>query len=210
MKTINIDLKNINKKDIDFIIEEFLREKVIVYPTDTVYGIGCIASSERAINKIKIIKKRDKNKPFIFLVRSFCMAKKYAKINKKQNEYLRHLWPSKKSSGDDLLKYEENPSTAILCSRGLLAKSVDSNTSSIALRLPKNDFLSTILRRLDLPIVSTSLNLSGQKTIEDLKDLKSIFKGSKPDLVINAGKLKTKNPSSIIDIRDINNIIKLR
>ncbi len=210
MKTINIDLKNLNKKQIDFIAGEFLSGKVVVYPTDTVYGLGCIATDKKAIDKIKRIKKREKEKPFLFLVKSFCMAKKYAKISKKQDDYLRKIWPSIKSTEKILSEAENNPKTIILDSRGVLPNSIDSEMKSIALRLPKNEFLSTILKKIDLPIVSTSLNLSGEKTIEDLGDVEKVFKKTKPDLIINAGKLRLKKPSSIIDIRDINNIKKIR
>lgn len=210
MKTINIDLKKISKEEMDFIAGEFLSGKVVVYPTDTVYGLGCIATNKKAIDKIKLIKKRDKEKPFLFLVKSFCMAKKYAKINKKQDDYLRTVWPSIKASKKTLSEAQNNPKTIIFDSRGLLPSSIDSEMKSIALRLPKNDFLSTMLKKIDLPIVSTSLNLSGEKTIEDLDDVERVFKEVKPDLIINAGRLKSKKPSSIIDIRDINNIKKIR
>jgi len=210
MKRLKIDLDNIKKEDINLIVEAFKAGQVIVYPTDTVYGLGCIATDEKAIEKIKKIKKREDRKPFIFLVKSFCMTKKYAKVTSKQDKFLRTIWPSRTSSEKIIMEAELSPKTVILQSNGLLPNEISSVDKSIALRLPKNDFLSTILKKVDLPLVSTSLNLNGEKPIESLENIDKYFKMLKPDLIIDVGVLKKKKPSQIIDIRDIENIKKIR
>lgn len=210
MKRLKIDLDNIKKENIDLIVKAFLAGQVIVYPTDTVYGLGCIATSKKAIGKIKKIKNRDNKKPFLFLVKSFCMTKKYAKVSKKQDIFLRTVWPSRTSSKKVIKEAELSPKTIVFQSSGLLPNEIETSDKSIALRLPKNDFLSTILKKIDLPLVSTSLNMSGEKPINDLGNVEKYFKTLKPDLIIDAGILKKKKPSQLIDIRDIENIKKIR
>ena len=211
MKKIKVDLDNISKKEIEEISKYFLEGKVLVYPTDTVYGLGCIATDVKAIKKIEKIKKRTEQKSYILLTKSFCMTKKYAKISKEQDEYLRSVWVARTNSPEINKKNSENPTTLILNAKtGFLPDSVLKD-SSLALRLPKNDFLSKILVKVDLPIVSTSLNISGQKPLSSLDDIERYFKKTElPDIVIDAGKISKTKTSKIIDIRDIKNIKKIR
>ncbi len=75
--------------------------------------------------------------------------------------------------------------------------------------LPKSNFLIKILIGVKVPIVSTSLNISGKRILGRIDDLDNYFKKIKPDLVIDAGQLKAK-PSRLVDLRDINNIKILR
>ncbi|PLX21019.1 threonylcarbamoyl-AMP synthase [Candidatus Parcubacteria bacterium] len=210
MKTIKIDLNNIKEEDIKLITNSFLSGEVVVYPTDTVYGLGCIATDEKAIKKIYEIKKRKEDLPFIILVKSFCMSKKYAKISKKQDEYLRTVWPSRTSPDPVLLESFKNPKTIILDSFGLLPKKAVAKDNSVAFRLPNNDFLSKILKKVDIPIVSTSLNLSKKKPLEDISKINEYFKDKKPDLVVDAGPVQLKTVSQIYDARSIDKVIRLR
>jgi len=83
------------------------------------------------------------------------------------------------------------------------------NSSNLAIRLPKNDLLITILKKVNVPIVSTSLNISREKSINNLDNLEKYFKQEKPDLAVDAGKIINR-PSKIINITDINNIKILR
>lgn len=195
MKVIKINFKNPEAEDIDLIVDSFKKGKTIVYPTDTIYGIGCIATNKKAIKKIYQIKKRDEKKPLLLLVKSWCMLKKYLFVSKKQDDYLRKVWPGKVS--------------AILKKRDLLPDQISQGLETLAVRLPKNDFLIKIIKNIGEPIVSTSLNLSNKKNLENVKDIEKYFKDIKPDLVIDAGEIKGK-ASKIIDITDIKNIKILR
>lgn len=211
MKRIKIDLDNISKKEIEEISQYFLDGKVVVYPTDTVYGLGCVAIDMKAIKKIEKIKNRTEQKSYILLTKSFCMTKKYAKISKEQDKYLRSVWVARTNSPKINKKNEENPTTLILDAKlGALSDCVLKD-GSLAMRLPKNDFLSKILVKVNLPIVSTSLNISGQKPLSSLDDIEKYFKTTKlPDIVIDAGKVSKTKTSKIVDIRDIKNIKKIR
>ncbi len=89
MKIIKTNLKNILNGQIDLIVDYLNRGKVVVYPSDTIYGVGCIAMNRTAIKKILKLKKRDKNKGLIILVDSIAMAKRYCQINLEQEKILK-------------------------------------------------------------------------------------------------------------------------
>lgn len=192
-----IKAKNFSKSLAALIIANLKNGKVIVFPTDTVYGLGCRSDCVKAINKIYKIKAR-KNSPCVNLVSSLEMAKKYCYLNKNQADYLKKIWPG--------------PVTVILKSKGNLPEKILGKNSgeglSLAIRLPKNKFLVKIINEINKPVVSTSLNLHGQKNLVRPVNLEKYFK-TLPDLVIDAGVLKGK-ASRIVDIRDINDIKILR
>lgn len=198
-KKIKIDLKNLEEDKIKEIISSFERGEVIVYPTDTIYGIGCIATNKKAIEKIYKIKKRENKKPFLVLMKSFCMLRKYCFLNKRQDKYLHELKTDK-------------PVSVVLKKRDLLSDELTAKLDSVAVRLPKNDFLLKILKGVNLPIVSTSLNISGKENITNVKNIEKSLNTSPslmPDLVIDAGELIAKS-SQLIDLRDMDDIKVLR
>jgi len=196
MQKIKVDLKNIKKSDLDFVIKILKDGKVAVLPTDTIYGLSALAADEKALKKIYKIKKREKKKSLLILVKSYCMLKKYCRVSKKQDEYLRKIWPG--------------PVTVILQHKGNLPTVLTGGADSVAVRLPKNDFLIKIIKGVDQPLVSTSLNLSGRPVLDNLAGIEKCFKTAQPDLLVDAGKAKRKKPSRLIDLRDINNIKILR
>lgn len=188
-------MKKINKQDID-LIAAFLREgAAIAYPTDTVYGLGCMADNKKAVNKIFRIKQRKPDKALLMLVSSISMAKRYCRISKAQEKILKKYWPG--------------PFSFILESRDKLPKELGGKTDTIAVRLPKNDFIISIIKKIKVPLVSTSLNISGEKPLADTENIENYFKKHKPDLALDAGKIKGK-PSTLIDLRDAENVKTLR
>jgi len=185
---LKINPKKISSTELALIVKTLTRGEVIVYPTDTIYGLGCLASNVKAINKIKAIKKRDRNKPLLILVSSLYMAKKYCFISRKQELILKELWSLKR------------PTSVILKHRNLLPQELIPKQSGIAVRLPKSDFLRKMIRATGAPIVSTSFNISGQPVWNEVTFLanKKLTKND-PDLIIDGGALN--NPASkIIDL----------
>lgn len=185
---LKINQQKITSADLALIIKSLNRGEVIVYPTDTIYGLGCVASDVKAIKKIKLIKKRDANKPLLILVSSLYMAKKYCFVSKKQEEILKELWTSKR------------PTSVILRHRNLLPKELIPKHEGIAVRLPKSDFLRKMIRTAGTPIVSTSFNVSGEPVWNQVAFLadKKLTKAD-PDLIIDGGELNNK-ASKIIDL----------
>jgi len=127
-------------------------------------------------------------------------------VSKKQEDYL-SAWTSDVRAGHRMSRGK--PVSFILKGRGLLPNELAKNSSNLAIRLPKNDLLITILKKVNVPIVSTSLNISREKSINNLDNLEKYFKQEKPDLAVDAGKIINR-PSKIINITDINNIKILR
>lgn len=168
-------------------------------PTDTVYGLSAAADKPRAVRRIARIKERDGKKSFILLISSLAMARKYCFVNKKQAEILKKIWFDRKPGA--------RPVSAILKSRGFLSKELEA-AGSLALRLPRHDFFLSIIRKTGAPVISTSLNISGRKTMADVKKIAKYFR-ELPDLAVDAGPLAAA-PSRIADLRDSKKIIFLR
>ena len=204
MKKIKLNFKKIRTSDIGLVAKNLSRRKAIVYPTDTVYGIGCVATDKRAINKVFKIKKIIPPKPLIVLIKSYCMLHELCYVSKAQEKYIRSVWPpTTRDAHDPKFKYSKIPTTFVLKSRGNLPKEILGDDGSLAVRLPKNDFLIQLLKKIDRPLVSTSLNITGQQPLVHLTNLEKYFKGVKPDLVIDIGRIKKSKPSKIIDLRNM-------
>ncbi len=168
-------------KDIKEIVYNFKDGQVGIFPTDTVYGLGGRADKLSVIKKVYQLKKRDKQKPLLILVSSIAMAKKYVKINKKQEEFLRSKWPCKL--------------TAVLIGKKILPKELSNNTDKIGVRLPDNEFLLKIIKQLNAPLIATSANISGQLSVCNVKNIKI-----KPDFIVDGGRLLKSKESTVVDL----------
>ena len=185
---LKINQNKTTSAELALIVKTLHQGKVIVCPTDTIYGLGCLATDAKAINKIKAIKKREANKPLLILVSSLYMAKRYCFISKKQEIVLKELWQGRR------------PTSVILKHRNLLPKELNPKQEGLAVRLPKSDFLRKMIRTSGIPLVSTSFNISGQPVWNQVSFLadKKLSKND-PDLIIDGGKLDNK-ASRIIDL----------
>lgn len=193
--------------DFDLIIDDLRAGKVAVLPTDTIYGLSCLATAKKAIVKIYQIKQRKEKQPLLVLVSSLRMLEKYAFVSAKQRQYLRALWPWAFSA---FAASTQKPTTVILAGRKNLPKNINAENDSLAFRLPNSKFLLSIIKKCKAPLVSTSLNIAGQENINNLRDLDKIFSRHKPDFAVDAGILKKVKPSRLIDLRDMKNIKIIR
>ena len=126
---------------------DLLKEgKVIIYPTDTIWGIGCDATNYDAVEKIYKVKERSKGKGLIVLVDSIEMLK----------DYVNNLPPI----APDIIGAAKNPLSVIYSESKGLAKNVSSD-GSICIRVVDNDFCKALIAKLGRPITSTSANLAG-------------------------------------------------
>jgi L-threonylcarbamoyladenylate synthase len=134
------DLKNALK---------ILREGgVILYPTDTIWGLGCDATNEEAINRIYCIKQRHDEKSLIILLDSA----------ESLHEYLDQV----PEMAMTLIEITSKPLTIIYPGARNLAQNLVANDGSIAIRIVNDDFCRNLVRQLGKPIVSTSANISGK------------------------------------------------
>ena len=186
MKNLKINSRDI-KKVIRKTIKSLKEGEVIVCPTDTVYGLIADATNKKAVETIFKIKKRSFQKPISIFVRNLKMAKKFAKIDKDQEKFLKKVWPGKVIT---VLKAKRRFPRGIVCQWG-----------KIGLRMPNYKLLNEILNKFGGPLAQTSANLAGKPTPALMKNIFKQFQDKKyqPDMAIDAGKLYGK-PSVVIDL----------
>jgi len=156
-------------------------------PTDTVYGLFCDAHNKSAVKRIFAIKDRSLEKPLGIFVKDMAMAKQYAEINSKQEEFLKNYWPGKVTF---VLKKK------IHFSEGVGAK------DTIGIRIPDYDLFKKLFALINFPLAQTSANLSGKPYILNAKEVIKQFENPvfQPDLILDAGDLPPAKPSAVIDL----------
>jgi len=167
---------------------------LILYPTDTVWGIGCNASNPEAVKKVYQLKQREDSKALICLVADDRMLKKYVK--------------QIPQAAIDIINISDKPTTIIYDEAQNLASNLIADDGTIAIRIPDDEFCYQLSRKFNGAIVSTSANISGEPTPNSYKEIApAILKGV--DYVVNLHHEKTCNkPSSIIKLSN-NGIVKV-
>ena len=159
--------------------------KVIVCPTDTVYGLLADATNERAVKRVFELKKRERTKPFSVFVKDIEMAKKLARVGQGQEMFLQEVWPGRV--------------TVVLQSKQVLPKVFEQN-GKIGLRVPDYPLVNEILNAFGKPLTGTSANISGMSPCTDSIDVQRQFQAKQPDIIIDAGALPLAKPSQVVDI----------
>lgn len=174
------------KTEINTTINALKNGGIILYPTDTVWGIGCDAQNSEAIKKIYALKQRAETKSMICLVANLTMLSRYI------NEI--------PEAAVSILKTISRPTTIIYNNPKFLAENIIAEDNTIAIRIPNEDFCQQLLKAYDGAIVSTSANISGHPTPQSFNEIsKDIIKGV--DYVVNLHQEKTNtNPSKIIKV----------
>lgn len=154
-----------------------LAGKIFIYPTDTIYGIGCNAMNKKAVEKIREIKKRD-NKPFSVIAPSI-------------------KWIEDNLIVDvDLKKYLPGAYTIILKKKNPDFLSHVSQTETLGIRIPKSEFCD-IIRKTGIPFITTSVNFSGEKPANKISEIPEEII-NKVDFVIQAEENLFGKPSTLI------------
>jgi L-threonylcarbamoyladenylate synthase len=188
MEIITIDSASDYEEAIEIAIGVLSRGGVIVYPTDTLYGLGANAMNYDAVRRIFDIKERDLSKPLPVLIKNMIWAKGLAYISPKQERILGKIWPGKV--------------TAILEKKDVVLDIVSAKTRTIGIRIADHLFTDKLLGRFGYPIISTSANISGDEPTLKIDDIIQIFseKRFKPDLIIDVGTLPKSDASIVIDM----------
>ncbi len=173
-------------EEINKTLEILKQGGLILYPTDTVWGIGCDATNEAAIKRIYDLKKRTDSKSMLCLVANDAMLEKYVE---KVPEV-----------AYDLIDLQTKPITIIYDQPKGVAKNLIAEDNSLGIRVASDKFCQYLIQRFKKPIVSTSANISGQPTPRNFKEIShEIIKGV--DYVVNLERDKEKStPSSIIKL----------
>ena len=171
------------KKISDQSIEALHNKQIILYPTDTVWGLGCDATDIDAVNKIFKLKNRVESKSLVVLVSSIEMLCSYV-----------HRVPQK---AIDIISTTKKPTTIIYNNpKGLAANAIASD-NTIAIRIPSHDYCLDIINKFGKPIISTSANISGESTPKSFSEISlPILEGV--DYVVNLDQDKITDKSSTI------------
>jgi tRNA threonylcarbamoyl adenosine modification protein (Sua5/YciO/YrdC/YwlC family) len=159
---------------------------VIAYPTDTTYGIGCSIFNKRGIERIYLLKQREKKKPFSFICSDISEVARYSKVSNYSFKILKRYLPG--------------PYTFVLNASSVVPDLLVTKQKTVGIRIPNNKICLALVERLGHPIITTSANLSGEEPIGDPVQVEQEM-GKKLDLVINGGTLSA-NVSSVISLID--------
>lgn len=175
------------KQDLDQALKTLQSGGVILYPTDTVWGLGCDATNADAVEKINQIKGRAADKSFIILLDT----------DSKIQSYVSEV----PEVAYDLIEYAENPLTVIFSNAKNLAPNVINQDGTVGIRVVNHDFCKQLLQRFRKPIVSTSANISGQPTPQFFDQISDEVKDKVDYVVTLEQELRTpKKPSTIIKL----------
>ncbi len=159
---------------------------VIIYPTDTVYGIGCDIFNKDALDRIFSIKNDSTNKLFSFVCSDLKDIAKYARVSDYAYRTMRHLLPG--------------PYTFILPAAKLVPKKLWSKRKTVGIRVPNNNITMKLVEELGNPIISTSTTSRKGNVIYDPFEIKNIF-NTQVDLMLSMGPL-VGEPSTVVDLSD--------
>jgi len=159
------------------------QKKLLLYPTDTVWGIGCDATFEEAVAKVFEIKQRSESKSLVILVDSFEMLQKYI--------------PKVPKAVLELLSKTKNPTTIIYDNPVGLAKNVVASDNTVAIRIVQNEFCRELIHLFGKPIVSTSANISGNPTPKSFYEIEKSILDS-VDYIVNLQRDEVNEKSSTI------------
>ncbi len=191
--------KKYHRQIIRTCVNALKKGKAVVFPTDTSYGLAVDATNISAIKKLYKIKGRDFNKPVHVVVPSISYARSMVEWGAMATKLAKKFFPG-----------------ALTLLLGLRAKSqglsrLSAKTGFLGVRMPKNKIALDLSRILKNPITATSANRSGESDCYSSADVVAQFKSSKykPDIIINAGKLPRRKPSTVVKMSN-NQVVILR
>ena len=173
------------KEEVAKALKVILDGGIILYPTDTIWGIGCDANNTEAIKKIFALKQRDEAKSMIILLDT----------ENKLESYIQEV----PAIAYDLIEYAENPLTLIMPGAKNISPALVASDGSVGIRIAKHDFCQQLIQRLRKPLVSTSANISGRPSPQTFDEVdQAIINGV--DYVVNLEQHSTekKKPSTIM------------
>jgi len=167
---------------------------IILYPTDTIWGIGCDATNYDAVKRIYKLKQREESKSMICLVSDFNML----------NQYIEEV----PEVAYDILKYTNKPTTIIYNKPLGIAENIVAEDNTIAIRIINHTFCNQLIKKLKKPIVSTSANISDQPSPKSYSEISPrILKGV--DYVVNLDREKKSTKASSIIKLNGNGMVKI-
>jgi len=184
MEYFELHPENPQQRYINKAVETLRKGGVIIYPTDTVYGLGCDIFNREAVERIYMIKNETDTKLFSFLCSDLKDISKYAKVSDYAYKAMKKLIPG--------------PYTFVLPAAKEVPKKLWTKRKTVGIRIPENEIARTLALELGNPIISTSATTRLGQILFDPQEIRSVFNLS-VDLMLSMGALKGV-PSSIIDL----------
>ena len=187
MKILKINPNRPEKELIRLAVNIIKNNGLVVYPTDTLYGIACNALSKKAITKVYKAKGRNFKKPLSIAFHSLIQAKKYVKFNSVTLKLANKFLPG--------------PLTIVLPMKHKFPKELTFGSKEVGMRIPDNKVALELIKEFGYPITATSANISGRENPVIAEDaIKQI--GKKVDLILDSGKCKLKKPSTVVEVQN--------
>lgn len=168
------------------IVEVIKNGGVVIMPTDTIYGIIADATNEKAIQKVYEMKKRNENKPMLMLVNGIKMLNQYvSSINDIENKLIDELWPG---------------ALTIIFNKKNVSDLLTGGLDTVGIRYPDNELLINIMNELNVPLLSTSVNVSGDASATCIGNINESILNN-VDYVYDVGECKGE-ASTIVVVKD--------
>lgn len=181
---LSLNPDNPQQRHIRSIVDCLKQGGVIVYPTDTIYGIGCDIFNKKGVKKIYQIKQRDSRKPFSFICADLSDVASYAQVSNFAFKIMKRHLPG--------------PYTFVLEANRVVPDLLTTKQKTVGIRIPANPIALAIVRELGHPLVTTSANLTGKETFTLAEEIHDHF-GRMVDLVVDGGVL-IDQPSTVISL----------
>ncbi len=184
------------QKDIDKALEVLKKGGVILYPTDTIWGLGCDATNPEAVDKIYKIKRRSNSKSMLILLDSPEKLTDYVYVP---------------SMAWELIRVSNHPLTIIYPEAKNLAPNLIAEDGTVGIRIVRDDFCRDLIRAFGKPIVSTSANISGQPAPANFSEVSDEIKNS-VDYIVRWRQRDNRRfrPSSVVKLEKNNEIVIIR
>lgn len=181
MEIINKDELRIRKEEIK---DRILKGEIFIYPTDTIYGLGCDGRNQKSVEKLRELKRRPKA-PFSVIAPSLDWIYKNCEITKEGEEWLKKL---------------PGPYTLIFkcIDEKCVANAINPQVNTIGIRIPQHWFTAVIVKKMGIPIVTTSANIVGKIAMTSLDDLDPEIKKGVSFCIYEGP--KQGKPSTIVDL----------
>jgi len=190
---ININQQNPQPRLIHKVVEILKKGGIVVYPTDTYYGIGCDIMNKKAIENVYQLKQRNKSKPFSFICSGLKNISDYAKVSNYAYKTMKRLLPG--------------PYTFILEGSRLVPKIMLTKRKTAGIRVPDNPICLALVSELENPLLTTSATMPDGTIFHDASLIHDCF-GKRVEAVID-GSIVPGQPSSVISlINDIPEVIR--
>jgi L-threonylcarbamoyladenylate synthase len=183
------DMRKVSEQSMRRAADVLRQGGVVVFPTETSYGLAADAASTRAVARVFAIKGRPAEKGVPLIASSLAMAERHAHLSLALRALARRIWPG--------------PLTIVAPRRGRLAPGAVSTDGTVAIRVSSSEIARSLARRLGRPIVATSANRAGMSPAFSADAARQAFSsGLVPDFILDVGALPRQKPSTIVAERD--------